>query len=170
MILRKKYDFGIRVNLGNEIGSGHFYRCLSIAKKLIKKNFRVVLIVNDEKEIKCHLKDDRIPYIVLKSNNERGRIDECKKYVTDIPTLIIDLPFENELYSKSLQEDFNTIIIDDLGNKEIPSKLLFNGQMVKDFQNYTTNNQNTRSFHFFLQKLFHQVYFQTNQLSENLRF
>lgn len=146
MISKIKYDFGIRVNLGNEVGSGHFYRCLSIAKKLIEQKRKVIFIVNDLKEIKSHLSGDKISYIVLKSKNENQRVNECKKLSNIISKLIIDLPFENETYSKKLQNDFQTIIIDDIGNKKIFSKILFNGQIIKKYHKYSMNKKTTISF------------------------
>ena len=34
-----QYDFGFRFNVGNEVGAGHFFRCLSIAEKLIENGW-----------------------------------------------------------------------------------------------------------------------------------
>jgi len=42
------YDFGIRVDIGGDIGSGHFFRCFSIAKKLIDNGFKIIFIVNNK--------------------------------------------------------------------------------------------------------------------------
>lgn len=139
------YDFGIRVDVGENTGSGHFFRCYSIAEKLIQNGFKVVFIVNNENAIKSHLKE-KIPYIVLKSTNELDRINQCKEIAKNISKLIVDLPFKNESYSESLSNHVKTIIIDDIGNKSIVSQLLFNGHIVKGFQNYSIDKKITKYF------------------------
>jgi UDP-2,4-diacetamido-2,4,6-trideoxy-beta-L-altropyranose hydrolase len=144
--LKMNYDFGIRIDLGGKVGSGHFFRCLGIAKELKKLGFNVIFLINNETEIKSHL-DSKIPYHVLKSKREMDKIDECKEVCKKISNLIIDLPLKNELYSKKLGESNQTIIIDDLGNKEIFSKFLFNGSIVDEYQNYKIKKKNTKYFH-----------------------
>jgi UDP-2,4-diacetamido-2,4,6-trideoxy-beta-L-altropyranose hydrolase len=140
------YDFGIRVDVGDNIGSGHFFRCYSIAKNLKKVGLKVVFVVNNEKSIKEHLGKVKIPYIVLKSKNENDRIKKCEVLSEKIEVFLIDLPFKNEQYSKNLKNKCKTIIIDDIGNKKIRSQLLFNGHVVDKFQKYDINEKITKYF------------------------
>ena len=141
-----KYDFGIRVNVGSNVGVGHFFRCYSIAKKLIEKKINLVFIVDNNEAIKSHLNEENIPVIVLKSSNEKERIKECEILTKDIPNFIIDLPFHNEQYSNFLKDLCKIIIIDDIGNKKIFSDILFNGSIVKQFQKYDIDNNKTKYF------------------------
>jgi UDP-2,4-diacetamido-2,4,6-trideoxy-beta-L-altropyranose hydrolase len=141
-----QFDFGFRIDTGNKIGSGHFFRCLSIAKELIKKEFKVIFLVNNKQEIESHLDTVNIPFYVLKDHDEINKVDECRNYVKNISKLIIDLQFDNSIYSKLIKDDCKTIVIDDLGNKKIYSDLLFNGSIVNEFQNYSINRNVTKYF------------------------
>tara|TARA_B110000495_G_scaffold169927_1_gene157472 strand:+ start:74 stop:1024 length:951 start_codon:yes stop_codon:yes gene_type:complete len=126
--------------VGGDVGSGHFYRCYAIAEKLIEKKFKIIFIVNNKKEIELHLKNKKIFYHVLKNEKE---FKEISKNITKI---IIDLPFKNSKYSKMLEKNQNTVIIDDLGNKKIFSDLLFNGSIVNQFQKYLIDKNITKYF------------------------
>jgi len=139
------YDFGFRLDLGNDIGSGHFFRCYSIAQELLKHGHKVIFIVNNGNEFKKHLTNP-LPFHVLKNDSEIKKIKQCKTYLENINHLIVDLPFKNELYSKHLKNFTNVIIIDDLGNKKIFSKYLFNGSIVKSFHNYDIQFDNPYVF------------------------
>ncbi len=141
-----KYDFGFRVDTGIGIGSGHFYRCISIADELISLGKKIVFLVKNENEILMHFGNRKIPHIVLNSNSIEDEITECKKYLLDIRILIIDLPFQNESYSRLLSTEPNIVIIDDQGNKEICSRMLFNGSIVKEYQKYTSKNTTTEFY------------------------
>lgn len=141
-----KYDFGFRIDTGIGIGSGHFYRCISIADELINLGKKIVFLVKNENEILMHFGSRKIPYIILNDNSIEDEIAECKRWLFNIRILIIDLPFHNEIYSKLLSTESNTVIIDDQGNKEICSRVLFNGSIVKEYQNYTSKNTFTEFF------------------------
>tara|TARA_B110000438_G_scaffold111952_1_gene109858 strand:+ start:760 stop:1758 length:999 start_codon:yes stop_codon:yes gene_type:complete len=141
-----QFDFGFRFNIGNEVGSGHFFRCLSIAEKLIENKLNVIFIVNDEEQILHHLKDKKISFFTLKEKDEEKRIMECKNIIKNISKLIIDLPFHNELYSNKLKNNCKTIIIDDIGNKKIYSEILINGSIVNDFQKYSINREKIKYY------------------------
>ena len=43
-----QFDFGFRIDTGNKIGSGHFFRCLSIAKELQQLSELIKKIVVQE--------------------------------------------------------------------------------------------------------------------------
>lgn len=141
-----KYDFGFRVDTGIGIGSGHFYRCISIADELINLEKKIVFLVKNESEILKHFGSRKIPYIILNGNSIEDEITECRNCLFNIRILIIDLPSHNEIYSKLLSTESNIVIIDDQGNKEICSKILFNGSIVKEYQNYTSRNTSTEFF------------------------
>lgn len=141
-----QYDFGFRFNVGNEVGAGHFFRCLSIAEKLIEKKLNVIFIINDKNGIESYLKNKKISLYLLNEKNEEKRVLECKKLVKNISKLIIDLPSHNELYSTKLKNYFKIIIIDDIGNKKISSEILVNGSIVNEFQNYSFNKTKTKYF------------------------
>jgi len=140
------YDFGIRVDIGKDVGSGHFFRCLSIGKKLIENGFKIIFIVNNKKEFVAHQNGEQIPFKVLGSIDENERIKECKILTKNISNFIIDLPFNSERYSELLKNCCKVIIIDDLGNKKIFSQLLFNGSIVNEFQNYSIDKKITKYF------------------------
>ena len=141
-----QFDFGFRIDIDAEVGSGHFFRCLAITEKIINKKDRVIFIVNNKQGIESHLDGRNIPFHVLKSKNELGKINECKKIVKNISKLIIDLPKYNEMYSELLQNYCKTIIIDDIGNKKIKSNILFNGSIVSKFQNYSIEKNMTKYY------------------------
>ena len=134
----QEYDIGIRVEMGNNIGYGHFFRCLALAEEFIKKRRKVIFITNS-KDIKKHLKKN-IPFFMLKGKIESDRIKECKKLSQKIKFWIFDLPKENKRYSFHFKK-YDSAIIYDLGNIDVYSKLLINGGIVKKFQKYNHNNK-----------------------------
>jgi UDP-2,4-diacetamido-2,4,6-trideoxy-beta-L-altropyranose hydrolase len=138
-------EFIIRTTQGNEIGFGHFYRCLSLASKLIASGYDVKFILNNN-ETKDILKKLKIPFRELKDVNEEECLMKCKKIVNNKTILIVDLPFHNEVYSKEFQNICDTVIIDDLGNKSIFSEFLLNGSIVKDYHKYKIENINSKLF------------------------
>ncbi len=123
--------------MGDNIGSGHFFRCLALAEEFIKKRRKVIFITNS-KNIKKHIKKN-IPFFMLTGKTESERIKECKKLSTKIKFWIFDLPKENKKYSFHLKK-YDSAIIDDLGNIDVYSKILINGGVIKKFQKYNHNN------------------------------
>jgi len=138
-------DFLIRTTQGTEIGSGHFYRSLALSLKLIKNGYHVEFVVTNN-ESKNILEKSNIPYRELGDITEEECLQKCKEIVNSETTLIVDLPFHNEIYSKEFQNVCKTIILDDLGNKEIFSEMLFNGSIVEEYHNYKIKNNQTRLF------------------------
>ena len=139
------YDIGIRVEMGDEIGSGHFYRCLAISKELKARKKSVVFLVSNKKNFLKHVKG-KIPYFEIKGNTEKAQIENSKKNLKKIHLLIIDLSKQNQKYSKELSNLKKTVVIDDFGNKKIFSELLFNGSIVKKFHNYTIAKKSCKTF------------------------
>lgn len=137
----KNFDFGIRVEMGGNIGSGHIFRCIALAEEIKKNKKSIVFLSSNKKNFLIHSK--KFPHIELKGRNETERIQECKKYMNIVKCLIIDLPKYEEKYSKKLKKE-NVIIINDLGNIKIFSKMLINGSIVKKFQKYEIKKKMTR--------------------------
>jgi len=136
------YDYGFRFDLGEQIGSGHFYRCLALADELIKKKKKVVFFVSDINALTEHM-NLHIPYIVLNGKTEKRKIYQMMKYSNSISHFVIDLPHSVSLYSQLLPSE-QTIILDDTGKKNIFSKLLINFQLPKEFHKYFYNRKTTK--------------------------
>ena len=141
-----KYDFGIRVDLGGKTGSGHFYRCLSIATELKNLGKKVIFLVKSEKDFLAHIGDLNFSYTVLSGKTDDEEINNCKKIISQIKNLIIDLQSKNELYDKIFHGICKIAIIDDLGGIKVYSDLLFNGHIVKKFHNYDLATIKTKTF------------------------
>lgn len=139
-----KYDFGIRVDMGKKIGSGHFYRCLSLAEEICKQGKKVIFIVKNKDEFLYHIGNKKIPFITIESENIRDEIKSCKNILGSIKNLIIDLPMHNELYGESFYGICKTAIIDDLGNMKVFSNYLFNGSIVDSYHNYKKINKKSQ--------------------------
>ncbi len=139
------YDFGIRTDMGGNVGSGHFYRCLAVAKELRNNRKSVVFLVKNRSDLLIHLRD-KIPFIVLNGKSEADYLKQCIKLSNRIKVFIFDLPHDNELYGKQFKNFNKTAIIDDLGNKKVYSELLFNGSIVKQFHKYRVENVNSKIF------------------------
>ena len=140
----KTYDYGFRFDVGEKIGSGHFYRCIALTKELLKKRKKVLFFVSNKKALMDHL-DFNIPYVILNEKTERGKIQQLMKYSCFISYFIIDLSHSVSLYSKFLPHE-KTIIIDDTGNKKIFSKILINFQLTKQFHKYEFNKNITKIY------------------------
>lgn len=136
-----KFDFGIRVEMGEKIGSGHFFRCLSIAEELKKRGNKTIFLTSNKKNFEEHNKK-KFPYLILKEKTENEKIEECRKLMDKIGCLIVDLPTKEEEYGKKL-EQHNVVIINDTGRIEVFSKILINGSIVKEFHKYTVENKKT---------------------------
>ena len=116
--MNQNYEIGIRVDMGDNVGSGHFFRCLALANEFIKRKRKVVFITNS-KSIKNHIKEN-IPIFILKGKKESENIEECKKLSKKIKFWIFDLPKGNGKYSFHLRK-YNSAIIDDLGDISVYS-------------------------------------------------
>ena len=79
------FDFGFRVDLGGKTGYGHFFRCISVAEKLVEKNYNVIFLTNID-TISSLLKKKNISIYTLESKNEIDRINESRFILENIQT------------------------------------------------------------------------------------
>lgn len=140
-----KYDYGIRVDLGGTVGSGHIFRCLALASELSNMGKEVIFLVNNED---AFVKHDTLnfPYVSLTGKRSSDLIKQCSNNLKFFDVLITDLPFQNEYYSKFFSGKCKTVIIDDLGNIKLYSTLLFNGSIVQNYHNYELIKNFTKTF------------------------
>ena len=138
-------DFAFRTEKDNEIGSGHFFRSLSLAVELQKQNFKILFLISNKNGIEI-LQKTNIPYSVLKGNTEIEHIRDCKLILTNAKKIIIDLPIKFDNYCNQLNSICDVILLDDLGNKTINSKILINGSIVKKYHYYNLNKKNSRIY------------------------
>lgn len=166
-----KFDYGFRLDMGSNIGSGHFYRCLAVAKELKKNNKKIIFLVSNNSNLSSHL-SEKIPYYILKGKSEREKITNAKELFELIRVLIVDLPTQNEFYSKFLKNQL-TVLFDDLGKKTVNSELVFNGQIEKSFHHYSSSKKQTRYFlggkYMILRKGFFQQRLKTNLQKNKLK-
>lgn len=128
----------IKTDASHEIGTGHIYRGLAIASKLV--NHDVIFLLNENKEIGINIiKNYNYPYITHKEDNILGKI---KEYEPDI--VVNDILNTSSSYIKSLKdEDYFVLNFEDLGGgvkyadvvcdalyeHKIPLKNLYSGHL-----------------------------------------
>ena len=128
----------IKTDASHEIGTGHIYRGLAIASKLV--NHDVMFLLNENKEIGINIiKNYNYPYITHKEDNI---LDKIKEYEPDI--VVNDILNTSSSYIKSLKdEDYFVLNFEDLGGgvkyadlvcdalyeHKIPLKNLYSGHL-----------------------------------------
>ena len=128
----------IKTDASHEIGTGHIYRGLAIASKLV--NHDVIFLLNENKEIGINIiKNYNYPYITHNDNNILSKI---KEYEPDI--VVNDILNTSSSYIKSLKdEDYFVLNFEDLGGgvkyadlvcdalyeHKIPLKNLYSGHL-----------------------------------------
>lgn len=140
--IEKQFDFGFRVDFGDQVGFGHFFRCYSIAEQLIKKNLKLIFITNNQ-DISQFFTSKNVSYVILNETNSEKNLLEYLSIAKNSKNMIIDLPFDNHVYVESANSYCNTIAIDDLGNSQLFPNLLINGSLVNEFQNYSIDKNST---------------------------
>lgn len=73
----------IKTEASSEIGFGHATRCMSLAS-LIKSQNKIHLLINEDKILVRTLKSRKIPFSLVKSNPDLGKMD-LKAILLDIP-------------------------------------------------------------------------------------
>jgi len=135
-------DFGFRVDVDSIVGSGHIYRCLSLAKVLVNNKKKVIFFISNKEKFLAHT--NNFPYLELIGKNEHEKISKIKN-MNNISNILVDLPKKNSMYSRYLPHN-KTIILDDIGKKTIYSKILINFQIAKQFHRYKINQNETKTY------------------------
>ena len=164
-ILNKKKIL-IKADASHEIGTGHIYRGLSIASKLV--NHEVIFLLDEAQPLGIEIvKNNNYPYITHNSNkgdgpeaDDKAKEEIIEKIVEYGPDIIInDILNTNSKYTKSLRDkgffivDFEDVgggvkyahlIFDALYEHKIPLKNLYSGHkyyILKDefyYQSFKT--------------------------------
>jgi len=147
-ILKKKKIL-IKTDASHEIGTGHVYRSLSIASKLI--NHEVIFLMDEAKPLGIEIvSNNNYPYITHNSDKGEGEladklakeeiVDKIKEYNPDI--VINDILNTNSKYTKALRDNdyyivnfedvgggikYAHIVFDALYEHKIPLKNLYSG-------------------------------------------
>lgn len=130
-----------RTNGGKNIGLGHIYRCLSLAKaikdenKKAKKNDIEITFISNKETIELIQKNN---YKIINSDefNEKD-IQKIKKQSPNI--IIFDSYLADDEYLKQLKQISKLIIFDDnndIYNSKIPNKII-NGNIHAEKLNYS---------------------------------
>ncbi|MDW7662165.1 MAG: hypothetical protein SCL54_12170 [Bacillota bacterium] len=123
---------------GKYIGYGHIYRCLSLAKAIVKQaiTYEIIFIVNDE--IKSIVRDSGFKYEV--SNDFSDDYEIMNKIGLDF--VILDSYLADDFYLKNIRKNSKLMLFDDnndIYDSEIPDVIL-NGNIHAKNLDYKTNN------------------------------
>lgn len=147
-ILNKKKIL-IKADASHEIGTGHIYRGLSIASKLV--NHEVIFLLDEAQELGIEIvKNNNYPFITHNSNKGKGKeadekakeeiIEKIVEYDPDI--IINDILNTNSKYTKTLRDNgffivnfedvgggvkYAHLVFDALYEHKIPLKNLYSG-------------------------------------------
>lgn len=129
-----------RTNGGKDIGLGHIYRCLSLAKAIEDENKNVeITFVSNEESSEIIEKNN---YKYISSNNfDEEDIKQIKNQNPDI--IIFDSYLADDEYLKRLKEIAKLIIFDDnndIYNSEIPDRII-NGNIHAKKLNYSNKEK-----------------------------
>jgi len=129
------YNVAFKIAISQRIGSGHFYRSLQFAKKLLKKNIKVFFLFEynfKNINLKNVLKKNNIEYKILKKKN----LLSLKKFIKNrkIQTLILDDPLIFFKDQKKLYQIVKKLIV----FQDIPKKnychILINYNYIKNIK------------------------------------
>jgi UDP-2,4-diacetamido-2,4,6-trideoxy-beta-L-altropyranose hydrolase len=140
----------IRCLTSTSKGYGNFSRCLYLAESLRKKNCKVSFIIDYNESVIQKLKKQKFNYISIpKKKSFLQEVKFLMNYLqkNDSKFCVIDMREYGENISKILfKNNFQTILFDDAWCKKVYSDVLFNGTNVKEYQNYTIINKNSKVF------------------------
>lgn len=139
----------IRVDMNNQIATGHLMRCLSISEALRLQNEEVVFIISDEQPVEL-LRQKNFRYIVLntKWNDMESEVKVLTKIINDenIDKLLIDSYQVTYKYLNEISNITKTIYIDDLGKFEYPVDTVICYANYWKKLGYDLNNTKTKYF------------------------
>jgi len=139
---------GFLLDTSDKIGSGHFWKCINLAKQLkkkIKKN-KFFFISNTSKTFLLKiLKQNNIEYIKI---NKLDNLNKIKKIVKklEIKFLITDLYKLNSKKKLNIKKQVKKlIVIDDFDNKKHNSDIYINNNFLlnKSIRKIKNKNKNT---------------------------
>lgn len=124
-----------------DIGFGHLMECISLAQFIRKhnKNCKNIFLfyLNTNRQAVGLLKKLRFPYKIV------SNIYELKEeLIRDHPKICICNLRKISIHIQEVMHDLKirTVIIDELGNKEIMADILINGSPIKKWHNYIYPN------------------------------
>jgi len=129
-----------RTNGGKNIGLGHIYRCLSLAKAIKNENEKVEITFISNKESSELIQKNNYKFIGSNKFDEDD-IRQIKKQKPDI--IIFDSYLADDEYLKQLKEIAKLIIFDDnndIYNSEIPDRII-NGNIHTKKLNYSNKEK-----------------------------
>ena len=115
-------------NPKNELGMGHIYRCINLAKKI--KTHEIVFLIEDFGSVTKLLKDNGQKVLKLNPGiDEKNDIKETKICIekNQVDILVIDKYGLTNNYVKSLKEKIKTVVITDLDKNDYDADLIING-------------------------------------------
>jgi len=142
-ISQKNYAVNIlfRVDGNNELGLGHVYRCLNLAKEF-PENVKIRFLMKEHPKVNALVgKHFEIDVISPEGKNEFKKTSEViADFKPDI--VITDLLRTSEKYLKHIKDSGVTLVtIDDLNEMKLCSDLIINGTTVKKYWNYESLNR-----------------------------
>ena len=156
-------NIGFRLDANQQIGNGHFYRCLNFTNHLPRHKFKVFFITAKINEsLKKILESYRIHLIKLslvsrKRNNKNIELQSLKKVITEkkISTLFLDKFIIDSDYEEKLSCMVkNLIIIDDVLDKKRHCSIIIDFNNLKKIN--TKDNIKSSLVQFFIDKRFFQ--------------
>ena len=139
-----KYKAIIRVDGSHEIGMGHIFSQITLAKKL--KDFEILFVSKYEEGINKIREFDFDVEKIPSDFKLKEEIDLIKKINKRFKSrlIITDLIGEDyQTYCKELSKLNKTLVVDYFGNIEVYSNVLLNFDVVTKYQNYIKKNKNT---------------------------
>ena len=137
-ISQKNYAVNIlfRVDGNNELGLGHVYRCMNLAKEF-KENVKIRFLMKEHTDVNALVgKQFEVDVISPDGKNEFQKTSEViEGFEPDI--VITDLLRTSEKYLKHIKDSGVTLVtIDDLNEIKFCSDMIINGSVVEKYWNY----------------------------------
>ena len=117
-------------------GYGHFSRCLSLATYFSKKNYSILFLINDNKNLKNELTKINLKYFVIptfKTTSQEGKFLKDFIVRNNISCFILDMKELSEPLSKKIMYSCLTVIIDDSSVNKVYSDIILNGTNIKKY-------------------------------------
>ena len=156
-------NIGFRLDANQQIGNGHFYRCLNFTNHLPRHKFKVFFITAKiNGSLKKILESNQIHLINLslesrKTNNKNIELQSLKKVITEkkISTLFLDKFIIDSDYEEKLSCMVkNLIVIDDVLDKKRHCSIIIDFNNLKEIN--TEDNIKSSLVQFFIDKRFFQ--------------